>query len=54
MPGTTESFVYDHQIRIDVRSYGADDMKITWECRSWRRGTCLPTWLAQAGFPQPR
>lgn len=35
VPGTTESFVYDHQVPIDVRSYGADDnMKMTSECQS--------------------
>ena len=33
------------------KQYGADDMKIAWECQSWCRGRCLLTWLAQAVFP---
>ena len=35
VPGTTEAFVYDHQIPLDVYSHGAgDDMKMTPERQS--------------------
>ncbi|MDI3296680.1 hypothetical protein [Janthinobacterium tructae] len=35
VPGTTEAFVYDHQIPFDVYSHGAgDDMKMTPERQS--------------------
>lgn len=36
VPGATKSFVYDHQIPIEVRRDGADDMKITSERQSRR------------------
>ena len=53
VPGTTEAFVYDHQIQLDVYSHGAGDgMKMTPERQSRQSQASLTQQQQDGAIPK--